>query len=110
VLDVVVAVYGQAQAALQAATLEDLAAVGGGHALAKAMHTHASADLGLIRTFGCHSLTPNKTGYLPPASKREPVVFSSLPLRKTLFTVYRSQQTNTKRRFPAGVFQSEAEL
>jgi len=46
-----VAANGQTMAPAQAAALEDLATVGSGHALAKAMHAHAAADLWLIRSF-----------------------------------------------------------
>jgi hypothetical protein len=57
VLDVIIAANSQAQAALQTPPLEDLAAICGGHALAKAVHTHTPADPGLVWTFRCHSLT-----------------------------------------------------
>jgi hypothetical protein len=75
VLDVLIAADGQPYAALQASPLEHMAAISRGHALAKAMHTHAPPDLRLIRTFGCHSLTSNKNRILRTASKRELVVF-----------------------------------
>jgi hypothetical protein len=63
VLDVIVAANREVQATLQASALEHLAAIGRGHALTKTVHTHAPADLWLISTFGCHSLTPKKTDY-----------------------------------------------
>jgi hypothetical protein len=53
----VVAADGQPKATFQAPPLKHDAAVGSGHALAKAVHTHAPAYLGLISTFCCHSLT-----------------------------------------------------
>ena len=39
-------------AALQAAALKDVASVGSGHAGAETVHTHAAADLGLVRSLG----------------------------------------------------------
>lgn len=51
-LDVFVGSNGKFVAALQAAALENSAPVGGGHARAEAMHTHAAADLGLVRSLG----------------------------------------------------------
>jgi hypothetical protein len=53
-----IAANGKAQAALHAAPLQNDAAIRSGHALAKAMHTHAAPDLGLISTLW-HLLTPN---------------------------------------------------
>jgi hypothetical protein len=38
-------------AALKAAALEHCTAIRRGHALAKTMHTHAAADLGLVCSF-----------------------------------------------------------
>jgi hypothetical protein len=60
VLDVIIAADGQPDAALQAAPLENITAIRGGHALAKAMHAHPSPDPGLIWTFCCHALTSKK--------------------------------------------------
>jgi hypothetical protein len=57
VLYMVVTADGQPEATFQAPPLKHDAAVGSGHALAKAVHTHAPAYLGLISTFCCHSLT-----------------------------------------------------
>jgi len=59
VLYVIVAANGQPEATFQTAPLKHDAAIGSGHALAKAMHAYTPADLGLIRTFCCHSL-PSK--------------------------------------------------
>jgi hypothetical protein len=53
----IVAADGQPGAAFQTPPLEHQAAICSGHALAKAMHTHAPPDLGLICTFCCHSQT-----------------------------------------------------
>ena len=52
----VIAADGQPEAAFEAAPLKDDTAISSGHALAKAVHAHAPADPGLIRTFCCHSL------------------------------------------------------
>jgi hypothetical protein len=49
-LDVFVGPRGQFVAAFEAAALEHSAAVRSGHALAKSVHAHAAADLGLIRS------------------------------------------------------------
>jgi len=40
----------QLVAATRATTPQNLTAIGGGHALAKTVHAHATADLGLICT------------------------------------------------------------
>jgi hypothetical protein len=50
-LDMLVGLRSQAIATTQATALEHIASVCGSHALAKAMHTHAAADFGLIRSF-----------------------------------------------------------
>jgi len=60
VLYMVITANGQPDAASQTAPLEHLATICSGHTLAKAMHTHAPADLGLISTFCCHALTSKK--------------------------------------------------
>jgi len=49
-LDVIVAGHGQAFAAIGAAAGQHLAAAFGRHARPKAMHSHAAALLGLIRS------------------------------------------------------------
>ena len=51
-LDVLVHFDSKLVTALQAAALEDGASVGGCHAGAEAMHAHAAADFGLIRSLG----------------------------------------------------------
>ena len=53
----IIAADGQPEATFQTTPLKHDAAIGSGHALAKAVHTHAPADLGLICTFCCHALT-----------------------------------------------------
>jgi hypothetical protein len=73
----VIAADGQPQAALQAPPLEHDASIGRGHALAKAMHAHAPANLGLIRTFCCHSL-PSKIIIKTPNSGCSAGVFDGL--------------------------------
>jgi hypothetical protein len=57
VLYVIIAADGQPDAAPQTASLEHSTTVCSGHALAKAMHTYAPPDPGLICTFCCHLLT-----------------------------------------------------
>jgi hypothetical protein len=57
VLYMIIAADGQPKAPFQTAPLKDDAAIGSGHALAKTVHAHAPADLGLICTFCCHALT-----------------------------------------------------
>jgi hypothetical protein len=52
-----VAADAQAETTFQAAPLQNLAAVCGGHALAETVHTHAPPDLWLISTLG-HYQTP----------------------------------------------------
>jgi hypothetical protein len=47
--------YGQAAAATQTASLENLTAISGSHALAKTMDPQAAVDMGLIRSFGRHA-------------------------------------------------------
>lgn len=54
VLYMIIAADGQAEATFQTPTLKHDATIGSGHALAKAVHTHAPADFGLIWTFCCH--------------------------------------------------------
>jgi hypothetical protein len=58
VLDMLVAADAQAEAALHATPLQHCPAIGGGHALAEAVHTYAPPDFWLICTLG-HYLTPN---------------------------------------------------
>jgi hypothetical protein len=57
VLYMIIAADGQPEATFQTAPLKHDAAIGGGHALAKAVHAHTPADLWLISAFCCHSLT-----------------------------------------------------
>jgi hypothetical protein len=59
VLYVIVAADCQPEAASQTPPLEHLTAIGAGHALAKAVHTHAPPDLRLIGTFCCHANLEN---------------------------------------------------
>ena len=44
--------YGELVTPLKAAALEDCASVSRGHALTETMHAHATADLGLVCSFG----------------------------------------------------------
>jgi hypothetical protein len=67
VLHVRVAANGQAETTLEASPLQDLAAIGRLHTTAKAVHTHAPPDAGLIGSFGCHSLTSKKRIKTPNA-------------------------------------------
>ncbi len=59
---------GQFVAPLKAAALENSSPIGGGHARAEAVHTHAAADLGLISSLGHSSffLIPSKDDYTIP--------------------------------------------
>ena len=50
-LDVLVGADGKLVTPAQAAAFEYGAPIGRSHALAKTMHPHATADLGLIRSF-----------------------------------------------------------
>jgi hypothetical protein len=50
-LDVVIALHGQAMAPLETASLEHSAAVGSLHALTEPVHADTTANLRLIRTF-----------------------------------------------------------
>lgn len=47
--------HGQAAAAAQTASLENLAAISGRHTLAKTMDPQAAVNMGLIRSFGRHA-------------------------------------------------------
>jgi hypothetical protein len=47
-LDMRIAADGKAKSSLQSAALQNLASVGGGHALAKTMHAHAPSDFWLV--------------------------------------------------------------
>ena len=49
--DVFVGFYSELIAPLKAATLEDCAAIGRGHALAETVYTHAATNLWLICSF-----------------------------------------------------------
>jgi len=81
VLYVIIAADGQPEATLQATPLEHDAAIGSGHALAKAMDTYAPADLGLIRTFCCHLLSSKKI-IKTPNSGPAAGVFVSVPTQQ----------------------------
>jgi hypothetical protein len=50
-LDVLIGADGELVTPAQAAAFEHRAPIGRGHALAKTMHPHATADLGLVRSF-----------------------------------------------------------
>jgi hypothetical protein len=80
VLDVIIAANSQPDASFQTPALEHLAAICAGHALAKAVHTHAPPDPGLIWTFCCHSLT-SKIIIKTPDSGFTAGVFKSVPVR-----------------------------
>jgi len=59
VLYMVIAADGQPKATFKTAPLKHDASIRSGHTLAETVHAHAPANLGLIRTFCCHSL-PSK--------------------------------------------------
>ena len=50
-LDVLIGTHGELVTAAQTAAFEHGAPIGRGHALAKTMHPHSAADLGLICSF-----------------------------------------------------------
>ena len=50
-LDVLIRAHGKLVTTAQAAAFEHGAPIGRGHALAKTMHPHSAADLGLICSF-----------------------------------------------------------
>jgi hypothetical protein len=75
-LYVIIAADGQPEATFQTAPLKHDAAIGGGHALAKAVHAHTPADLWLISAFCCHSLT-SKIIIKTPNSGKPAGVFDS---------------------------------
>jgi hypothetical protein len=88
VLDVRVAADGQAQAALQAPTLEDLASICAGHALAEAVHTHAPPDLGLISSLGHYTYSrkyelKHQTAVHPPGF----LIIVLVPTQEKLFPI-----------------------
>jgi hypothetical protein len=110
VLDVCVAADGQPQAAFQAPPLEHDAAIRSGHALAETVHAHAPAYLGLVSTFGCHSLTPKKTNYCGLRRNKNRLFIQVRTLQQTMFFIQRRTQRTPNGELSAGVFEDGLEL